>query len=176
VNDRYLDKNYGGILILWDRLFGSFVEEDERDPVVYGTRAPLRTFNPLWANLQVYRELWLDSWRTRSWADKLRVWFAPPGWRPADVAARWPKPAFDIARVQRYDPATSPRAAWLAVALFVAALLGLGAFLWHAHLLTLAEQLAGSAALVAAVWAIGALTQPRGAAEAAAPDTMAVGR
>ncbi len=88
VNERYLDKNYGGILILWDRLFGSFVEEDDRDPVVYGTRAPLRSFNPLWANLQVYRDLWLDSWRTRSWADKLRVWFKPPGWRPADAARR----------------------------------------------------------------------------------------
>ena len=113
VNERYLDKNYGGILIVWDRLFGTFVEEDDRDPVVYGTRAPLRSFNPLWANLQVYRDLWLDSWRTRSWADKLRVWIKPPGWRPADVAARWPKPAFDIAAVQRFDPPLSPRAACL---------------------------------------------------------------
>ena len=98
---RYIDKNYGGIFIIWDRLFGTFVEEDDRDPVVYGTRAPLRSFNPLWANLQVYRDLWLDSWRAQSWTDKLRVWFEPPGWRPADVAARWPKPAFDIAAVQR---------------------------------------------------------------------------
>jgi sterol desaturase/sphingolipid hydroxylase (fatty acid hydroxylase superfamily) len=175
VNERYLDKNYGGILILWDRLFGTFVEEDDRDPVVYGTRAPLRSFNPLWANLQVYRDLWLDSWRAQSWADKLRVWFKPPGWRPADVAARWPKPAFDIQRVQRYDPPTSPRAAALAVALFVAVLVGLGLFLWHVHRMTMAEQLAGSVALVAALWAIGALTQPRGAA-APCPDTMAVGR
>ena len=167
VNDRYLDKNYGGILILWDRLFGTFVEEDDADPVVYGTRAPLRSFNPLWANLQVYRDLWLDSWRARSWADKLRVWLKPPGWRPADVAARWPKPAFDITRVQRYDPPTSAWAAWLAAALFVAVLLGLGLFLWHVHTLTLAQQLAGSVALVAALWAIGALTQWRGAARSA---------
>jgi len=175
VNERYLDKNYGGILILWDRLFGTFVEEDDRDPVVYGTRAPLRSFNPLWANLQVYRDLWLDSWRAQSWADKLRVWFKPPGWRPADVAARWPKPAFDIQRVQRYDPPTSPRAAALAVALFVAVLVGLGLFLWHVHRMTMAEQLAGSVALVAALWAIGALTQPRGATEPRA-DTMVAGR
>ena len=161
VNQRYLDKNYGGILILWDRLFGSFVEEDERDPVVYGTRAPLRSFNPLWANLQVYRELWLDSWRTRSWADKLRVWFAPPGWRPTDVAARWPKPDFDIAQVQRFDPPLPPRAAGLACALFVATLIGLGLFLWNVHRLSLAEQLLGSAALVAVLWWIGRLTQPR---------------
>ena len=54
VNDRYLDRNYGGILILWDRLFGTFVEEDDRDRPIYGTRSPLRSFNPLWANAEVY--------------------------------------------------------------------------------------------------------------------------
>ena len=85
VNDRYLDKNYGGILILWDRLFGSFREEDE--PCVYGTRGDLRSWDPLWANAEVYWQLLQDSWRARNWADKLRVWFKPPGWRPADVAA-----------------------------------------------------------------------------------------
>jgi sterol desaturase/sphingolipid hydroxylase (fatty acid hydroxylase superfamily) len=175
VNDRYLDRNYGGILILWDRLFGTFVEEDDRDPVVYGTRAPLHSFNPVWANLQVYRDLWLDSWRARSWADKLRVWFAPPGWRPAEVAARWPRPPFDIRRVQRYDPPTSPRAAALAVALFGCVLAGLGWFLWHVHQMSLAGQLAGSVLLVAALWAIGALTQPRRAA-APRPETMAARR
>ena len=176
VNERYLDKNYGGILIVWDRLFGSFVEEDERDPVVYGTRAPLRSFDPLWANLQVYRDLWLDSWRTRAWADKLRVWLKPPGWRPADVAARWPKPAFDLAAVQRFDPPLPARAAWLAGALFVATLAGLGLFLWHVHRLSLAEQLLGSAALVAALWGIGHLTQPRPAAAPAPQPTRPVTR
>ncbi|MBX3645132.1 MAG: sterol desaturase family protein [Rubrivivax sp.] len=176
VNDRYLDRNYGGILIIWDRLFGSFVEEDDRDPVVYGTRAPLRSFNPLWANLQVYRDLWLDSWRTRAWADKLRVWLKPPGWRPADVAARWPKPAFDLAAVQRFDPPLPARAAWLAGALFVATLAGLGLFLWHVHRLSLAEQLLGSAALVAALWGIGHLTQPRPAAAPAPQPTRPVTR
>ena len=172
VNERYLDKNYGGILILWDRLFGTFVEEDDRDPVVYGTRAPLRSFNPLWANLQVYRELWLDSWRARSWADKLRVWLKPPGWRPADVAARWPKPAFDIASVQRFDPPLSRRAAGLAVLLFVAALVVLGLFLWNVHRLSLGEQLLGSAVLVLLLWAIGALTQ---ASPAGTPAQSAAG-
>ena len=172
VNDRYLDRNYGGILIIWDRLFGSFVEEDDRDPVVYGTRAPLRSFNPLWANLQVYRDLWLDSWRARSWADKLRVWFKPPGWRPADVAARWPKPAFDIASVQRFDPPLSRRAAGLAVLLFVAALVVLGLFLWNVHRLSLGEQLLGSAVLVLLLWAIGALTQ---ASPAGTPAQSAAG-
>jgi len=118
VNDRYLDRNYGGILIVWDRLFGTFIEEDEAEACVYGTRSPLRSWNPLWANLQVYWELAKDSWHAASWADKLRVWSKPPGWRPADVAARWPKPAFDIGAAQRFDPPLPPRAAWLAGGLF----------------------------------------------------------
>jgi sterol desaturase/sphingolipid hydroxylase (fatty acid hydroxylase superfamily) len=166
VNERYLDKNYGGILIVWDRLFGTFVEEDEAEPCVYGTRSPLRSFNPLWANLQVYRDLWLDSWRTRSWADKLRVWIAPPGWRPADVAARWPKPAFEIDKVQRFDPPLLPRAAALACVLFVAVLAGLGLFLWNVHRLSPDAQWLGGAV-------IGALTQPRGLSAARPDERMA---
>ncbi len=106
VNDRYLDRNYGGLLIVWDRLFGTFTEEDPSEPPVFGTRAPLRSWNPLWANVEVYWALANDAWRARRWRDKLRVWIARPGWRPADVAERFPKPAFDIARAE-YDPPLS---------------------------------------------------------------------
>jgi sterol desaturase/sphingolipid hydroxylase (fatty acid hydroxylase superfamily) len=164
VNDRYVDRNYGGILILWDRLFGTFADEDPAEPCVYGTRAPLHSWNPVWANLQVYRELWRDSRRARSWADGLRVWLKPPGWRPADVAAAWPKPAFDLGRVQRWDPPLAPARGRAAVALFVAAVAGLSLFLWHAHRLPGPALLGGAAALVALLWAIGAVTQPRPAA------------
>jgi sterol desaturase/sphingolipid hydroxylase (fatty acid hydroxylase superfamily) len=160
VNERYLDKNYGGILIVWDRLFGTFAEEDDGERVVYGTRAPLRSFNPLWANLQVYRDLALDSWRARSWADKLRVWFKPPGWRPADVATRWPKPAFDIAQVQLFDPAAPRAALWAAAGLFLVVLGATSAFLWFAHTLSLVQQAAGAAGIVALLWLIGRLTMP----------------
>ncbi len=106
VNDRYLDKNYGGLLMLWDRLFGTFIEEDPAEPPVFGTRAPLRSWNPLWANVEVYWALANDARHARRWRDKLRVWVARPGWRPADVSERFPKPAFDIARAE-YDPPLS---------------------------------------------------------------------
>lgn len=106
VNDRYVDKNYGGLLIVWDRLFGTFVEEHDEDPVVFGTRAPLRSWNPLWANAEVYAAMLGDAWRARRWRDKARVLIARTGWRPADVAERWPKPAFDIRRAE-YDPPLS---------------------------------------------------------------------
>lgn len=118
VNDPYLDKNYGGILVVWDRLFGTFEEERADEPVVYGTRKPLRSFNPLWANFEVYADLARDSWRTRRWIDKLKVWLMPPGWQPPDLAARFPRTAFSMASVRRYDPPIGPRQAAYALVQF----------------------------------------------------------
>ena len=163
-NPEYLDRNYGGILIVWDRLFGSYAAEDETEPCVYGTRTPLRSWNPLWANLQVYADLAKDSWRATAWTDKLRVWLKPPGWRPADVAARWPKPAFDIAAVTRYDPPLSRAAALAAALLFVLLLAATAALLWQAHLLGAGALAAGALSIVAGLCAVAAICAPRGAA------------
>ena len=165
VNDRYLDRNYGGILIVWDRLFGTFEEERDAEPCVYGTRAPLRSFNPLWANLEVYVALACDAWHARSWWDKLRIWFKPPGWRPADVATRFPKPAFRLETVQRFDPPMSRGAQILALLLFVALLGGVCALLWFAHEWSLPTLLAGSVLVVFGLWLVGRLGEgaaPRG--------------
>ena len=159
VNDRYLDRNYGGILILWDRLFGSFQEEDDAEPCVYGTRGPLRSWNPVWANLQYYADLARDSWRARHWSDKMRVWFKPPGWRPADVAAGWPKPPFEIDRLERYDPPMSRAAQGLAAGVFVALLGATALFLWNAHRLTLVQQAQSVAALIAGLWLVGWISE-----------------
>jgi sterol desaturase/sphingolipid hydroxylase (fatty acid hydroxylase superfamily) len=159
VNDRYLDKNYGGIFMLWDHLFGSFADEHADEPVVYGTRAPLRSFNPLWANLEVYAALLHDSRHAARWADKLRVWFKPPGWRPADVAARFPKPAFDIAQVRRWNPPL-PRGRAVGVALLFAAALAVTAvFLWWGHTWAWAAQAAGAALALGLLVAMGRVAQ-----------------
>lgn len=159
VEDRFLDRNYGGILMLWDRLFGTFQDED--GPCTYGTRAPLDSWDPLWANLQVYAQLAHDSWHARRWRDKLQVWVRPPGWRPADVAQRFPRPGFDLARVRRFDPPLTPRlqaagAVWFA--LLLAAALGL---LWQAPVLPLLQSLLWAGAVVAGLWALGAVMQGR---------------
>jgi hypothetical protein len=161
VNDRYLDRNYGGILIVWDRLFGTFEEERDDEPCVYGTRAPLRSFNPLWANLEVYAALAHDAWHARSWADKLRVWFKPPGWRPADVAERFPKAAFQIEAVRRYDPAMSPGARAGALLIFIVLLAGVCVLLWFAHQWSMPALLAGTALIVAGLWWVGRLGEGR---------------
>jgi uncharacterized protein (DUF433 family) len=104
VNDQYINKNYGGMLVIWDRLFGRFAEEKE--PCVYGTRVPLRSWNPLWAIAAVYCSIARDIWHTRRWRDTVRLLLKPPGWRPADVAEQFPIAPFDISKATRYD---SPR-------------------------------------------------------------------
>ena len=175
VTDKYIDKNYGGILILWDRLFGTFEEEDDRDPCVYGTRGPLRSWNPVWANLQVYWDLAKDSWRTERWADKLRVWLKPPGWRPADVAASYPKPAFDLAQVTRYDPPMSRGAQWAAAVLFVLLLAATSWFLWHAHTLSPGMLTGAALGIVAGLWAVGALSSGTRGRAASSPAAGAAG-
>lgn len=121
VNDVYLDKNYGGILIIWDRLFGTFIEEDDAEPVVFGTRSPLRSWNPIWANIEVYYAVAVDAWRARRWWDKLRIWFMPPGWKPQDLAQAFPSKAFDIQR-PLFDPQLDNKAMWYCLVQFTIAL------------------------------------------------------
>jgi alkylglycerol monooxygenase len=159
VNDRYLDRNYGGILIIWDRMFGSFKEEDEK--CVYGTRKPLNSWDPLWSNTEVYWGLLKDSWHARSWADKMRVWVKPPGWRPTDVAARFPSPVFDIQAVQVFHPPMSRRVMWFGALQFIVLLQGVAAFLWFADRMPLAQSAVWLGVLAASLWAIGAVMQGR---------------
>ncbi len=71
-NALYMDRNYGGVFIIWDRLFGSFQEEDDNEPVIFGVTTPLASWNPIWANVQFYAQLWADARRAESTWDKLR--------------------------------------------------------------------------------------------------------
>jgi hypothetical protein len=162
VNDKYLDKNFGGILIVWDRMFGTFVEEDDAEPCVYGSRGALRSWNPLWANVQVYVNLVRTSCRARAWGDKLRVWLRPPDWRPADVDARWPAPKFNIAKVQRYDPPMAPGERVAAVLLLAALLALTTRLLWYEYVLNPGVRLGLSGMIVLGLWAVGWLSESRG--------------
>ncbi|WP_430392233.1 sterol desaturase family protein [Dyella sp. 20L07] len=160
VNDKYLDRNYGGILILWDRLFGTFVEEDDNDPPVFGTRSPLRSWNPLWANAEVYWATLKDAWHARRWRDKLLVWIKPPGWRPADVAQRFPKPEFDIQR-ERFEPVLSRGLTVYSLVQFALLLAMAVQFLDLAKRLPALSLASYAVFLVLSLTALGALTEGR---------------
>lgn len=108
INKEYIDKNLSQIFILWDKLFGTFQEELEDTPPVYGVTRPVSTWNPIKIN---FSHLWLmlkDFWRTNSWKDRFRIWFMPTGWRPADVIEKYPVNKIDdVYHFAKYDPKSS---------------------------------------------------------------------
>jgi sterol desaturase/sphingolipid hydroxylase (fatty acid hydroxylase superfamily) len=160
VNDRYIDRNYGGIFMIWDRLFGTFVEETER--CVYGTRAPLDSWDPLWANLEVYADLARKSRRAERWRDKLLVWLKPPGWQPALAGGEhWQKPHFEVSQLRRYDPPMSRGTRWFAGLSFAAVLAATTPLLWYAEELPFVLLSAWAAAILAMLWLTGAVMQGR---------------
>jgi sterol desaturase/sphingolipid hydroxylase (fatty acid hydroxylase superfamily) len=79
-NFGYLDRNYGGILIVWDRLFGTFQPEGER--VVYGLTKNIDTFNPVRVAFHEWCAIWDDLRRARSWRTRVGHLFRGPGWVP----------------------------------------------------------------------------------------------
>ncbi len=98
---KYIDRNHGGTLIVWDRLFGTFRVEEEEP--VYGITRPLRSFNPLWANFQVWADLASMAGRTRRLRDGLRLLWKRPGWRPEDLGGYVAPPEVDPADRVTYD-------------------------------------------------------------------------
>ncbi len=106
-NPVYLDKNHGGVFILWDRLLGTYQKELDEEPVIYGVTVPLASWNPIWANFEVYWGLFQDSVRTKKWSDKFRVWYKKTGWRPDDVSEKYPGPKFDPYKQVKFDVANS---------------------------------------------------------------------
>ncbi len=79
-NPKYIDKNHGGTLIIWDRWFGTFQAEEEE--VIYGVTKPLASWNPIWANFDWYADMWYDLKRPMKWRDRLRLLVNKPGWLP----------------------------------------------------------------------------------------------
>lgn len=86
-NLRYLDANYAGVFIVWDRLFGTFVEECDDEPVVYGLISDIDTFNPIRINTESWVELARDAASAGRFGVALRYLFGPPGWHPDERSA-----------------------------------------------------------------------------------------
>lgn len=161
VNPQYLDRNYGAILVVWDRLFGSFTQEDE--PCVYGTLKPLASWNPLWGVGQFYAELLGRMRSTPRWIDRWRVMFKSPGWVPPGAARPDALSSTERLALPRYAPPIprAPRRA--AVLLFLVLAAGCGVWLGWADMLGMPTNLVAACTLAAGLWGVGALLSTSGA-------------
>jgi sterol desaturase/sphingolipid hydroxylase (fatty acid hydroxylase superfamily) len=104
INDRYMDRNFSQVFIVWDKLFGTFQPELRSDPPVYGIRRQPNTWNPVKINFQHFFILAKDSLRADKWSDKLLLWFMPTGWRPQDQEEQHPVPyTVHASEQEKYD-------------------------------------------------------------------------
>jgi sterol desaturase/sphingolipid hydroxylase (fatty acid hydroxylase superfamily) len=148
-NPKYIDRNHGGSLIVWDRLFGTYQREEEEP--VYGITTPLRSWNPLWANLSHWAYLFGKIRQAASAPDKLRFFVKPPGWQPAAMGGFQLAPEVDRASYRKFEtPVSRPRA--LYVLLQFLAVLVASALLLNAQDRIPRAALAAASALI--VWSL----------------------
>ena len=177
VNDVYLDRNYGATLMLWDRLFGTYIEEGE--PCVYGVRKGAPGWNAVWAQFAWPAVMWRDARRARRWRDKLALWFRRTGWRPADAAAAEPWPPFVLPGGRLYvaTRASTGGARWTGAALaaFAVAVVLQNQLITHAGALGWLPKLALAGAVTAALLLMAYCLQPAAPCAASAPASTAAG-
>jgi sterol desaturase/sphingolipid hydroxylase (fatty acid hydroxylase superfamily) len=119
-NPKYLDRNHAGALIVWDRLFGTFQAEEETP--VYGITSPLRSWNPLWANVHGFVDIARGVIRARTWRDRWMHVFGSPGWRPAAEGGTAPAPHVTAETAETWDPVVPAGLAVYGFVQFAAAL------------------------------------------------------
>lgn len=101
VNPIYIDRNHGGTLIVFDRLFGTFQEEQEE--VVYGITQQPNSWNPLWLNVEYWINMAKDMSKATNWKDKWGIFWHTPGWKPAELTTVASAKSFNAKSFHKYD-------------------------------------------------------------------------
>ena len=110
INPVYIDKNHSQIFIFWDKWFGTFQEELDEVPPVFGITRPAGTWNPIRINYQHLGLLITDAWRAENWKDKLTIWFKPTGWRPEYFEEKYPvNKITDVYNFEKYGTQNSTK-------------------------------------------------------------------
>ncbi len=144
-NPKYIDKNHAGVFILWDRMFGTFQEEEEKP--TYGITTPINSWNPVWVNLQHYQGMWQQLKQTPVFGDKIKTLFYKPGWRPDYLGGTMAPPEIDTNAHQKFQiPVPKQLAAYVLVQ-YTLCLIGAAVFLFSVEK-WLMWQKAGTAGLV----------------------------
>jgi alkylglycerol monooxygenase len=154
-NPQYIDKNHGGTLIIFDRLFGTF--EPEKAPVVYGVTKPLASWNPVWANFDYYADLLKDSARIPRFVDKLRLWVDRPGWLPTELGGQQLVPECSPETEQKYNTPVPKKLIWYALVNFSTVLIGATGFLMMVTKLELYQSIFLAVIIIWTVGNIGGL-------------------
>lgn len=137
-NPKYIDKNHAGTLIIWDRIFGTFQEEEERP--TYGITKPINSWNAVWANFSHYADMAHDMKRIPNWTDKVKYIFMKPGWLPDYMGGYRAAPEVDKTTYTKYNTPASLKLNLYVLFQFTLCLVGTAFFLYKQGEFTLAEK------------------------------------
>lgn len=135
---KYIDKNHAGTLIIWDKMFGTFQEEEERP--TYGITKPINSWNAVWANFSHYADMGKDLKQIPSWSDKIKYLFKKPGWLPDYLGGYRAAPAIDKATYKKYDTPAPVLLNLYVLFQYVLCLTGTALFLFNASKFSLGEK------------------------------------
>lgn len=160
---KYIDKNHAGVFIIWDRLFGTFQEEEEKP--TYGVTQPVDSWNPIWANLKPYVAMGKQLQQTHRWSDRARILFYKPGWQPAAMGGYQAPQEVDKGSYQKYDVKGSARLHFYILCQFVIALIGTALFLFNEGQLLMMEKVSLALLILFSLLSLGSMFEkPRKAA------------
>lgn len=131
IQPKYIDKNHAGMLIIWDRMFGTFQEEEEE--VVYGVTTQLGSWNPVWANFDFILWMLRTAFRCRNPWDFIQVFIRKPGWRPTYLGGPIEPKDMKPGDRKKFDVNIPPGVNYYVLAQYVMLLGGVSAFLFMAE-------------------------------------------
>ncbi|WP_396205986.1 sterol desaturase family protein [Gemmatimonas sp.] len=159
VNPEYQDRNYAGVFIVWDRWFGTYTPE--RQEPVYGLTTPLRSWNPLWAQVHQYVAIARNVWHARSWRDRWQYLFGSPAWRPAEQGGPVVLPEVSRDTFTPFDPQVPRALSWYALAQFALIVPVALWFLASAARLPVGQLIAGAFYLALSLTNVGGVLEAR---------------
>lgn len=157
-NPKYIDKNHAGTLIIWDKLFGTFVAEDEQPK--YGITKPLKSWNPLWANFAYYADIYQDFKRIPGFKDKLRLLVKKPGWLPESMGG-YRAPGEIKPDYKKFDNKTPIKLNVYVIVQFLIVMAGTLLFLYHLKNMEDAAKLIAATMIILSVASFGLLFENR---------------
>ena len=159
VNPKYLDRNHGGTLIIFDRMFGTFQEEEEE--VVYGITNHANSWNPLWLNIQYWYELFKEAGKPTKWSDRLKMLVKPPGWKPPELGGPEVVKEVTPASYHKYDTTIPMGLNYYILFHYLLILGGTTAFLFMAKDLTMWLSILVAALVIISIIDLGGLFEKR---------------
>ncbi len=159
VNPIYIDRNHGGTLIIFDRIFGTFQEEEEE--VVYGVTQQPNSWNPLWLNVEYWAWMWKTMLKAHTWLDRWYILTKEPGWQPAYLGDVTHAKPVTTQSFHKYETQIPMSLSYYVLLQYFIVLTGTTLFLFNAENMNIPLQIAVAGLIIFSIINMGAIFEKR---------------